>query len=149
MTESQSQICLNCGAALDGKFCADCGQRDIPPYPTVRELAHDAVADFSGWDGRLAATLRALVQLPGFLTRERPAGRRARYVAPVRVQLTAGVLYLRSPAPARNLRLESGELGHRIETTTRDSDATAAAGSRARRGGKVADSALESGKAAT
>src|SRR5688500_16653644 len=149
MTESQSQICLNCGAALDGKFCADCGQRDIPPYPTVRELAHDAVAQFSGWDGRLAATLRALVQRPGFLTREFLAGRRARYISPVRVYLTASVLYFLIAANAPNLRLASGELGLRIETTTTDSDDSTATGSRARRVGKVAESALESGKAAT
>jgi len=149
MTESQSRVCLNCGAALDGKFCGDCGQRDIPPYPTVRELAHDAVAEFSGWDGRLAATLRALVQRPGFLTREFLAGRRARYISPVRVYLTASVLYFLIAANAPNLRLASGELGLRIETTTTDSDDSTATGSRARRVGKVAESALESGKAAT
>jgi hypothetical protein len=59
-----STKCLNCGATLSGPFCPNCGQRDIPPYPSVRELAVDAVAEFSGWDGRLASTLRALIQHP-------------------------------------------------------------------------------------
>src|ERR1041385_5171442 len=44
--------CLNCDAPLTGIFCAECGQRDVPPYPSVRELAIDAVQEFSGWDGR-------------------------------------------------------------------------------------------------
>src|SRR5688500_1773673 len=149
MTEPRSPACLNCGAPLEGKFCGACGQRDIPPYPSVRELANDAIAEFSGWDGRLAATLRSLVQRPGFLTREFLAGRRARYISPVRIYLTASVLYFLIAANAPNLRLESGELGLRIETTASDSDDTAATGSRARRVGKVAESALESGKAAT
>ena len=31
--------CLNCGAELHGAFCSACGQRVIPAYPTVREMA--------------------------------------------------------------------------------------------------------------
>src|SRR5687768_10569944 len=141
MTDSQSSACLNCGAALDGKFCARCGQRDIPPYPSVRELASDAVAEFSGWDGRLAATVRALVRRPGFLTGEFLAGRRARYISPVRLYLTASVLYFLIAANAPNLRLESGEtLGLQIKATTGDSVATSTP-SRAGRVGNLASGA--------
>lgn len=149
MTEPRPSICLNCGASLDGKFCGECGQRDIPPYPTVRELASDAVAEFSGWDGRLAATVRALVRRPGFLTLEFLAGRRARYISPVRVYLTASVIYFLIAANAPKVILESGELGLRIKTTTTGSAETTATASGARRVGELAGTALESGKAAT
>jgi hypothetical protein len=149
MTDSQFSACLNCGAPLEGKFCAGCGQRDIPPYPSVRELASDAVSEFSGWDGRLWATVRALVQRPGLLTREFLAGRRASYISPVRLYLSASVLYFLIAANAPNLRLESGEtLGLQIKATAGDS-VTTATSSRARRIGNLASGSLESGEAAT
>ena len=47
------RACLNCGSALVGPFCAECGQRAVPPYPTLRELVGDAFAELSGWDGTL------------------------------------------------------------------------------------------------
>ena len=62
--------CLNCGAALVGQFCAECGQRALPPHPTVQELVGDAVSEFSGWDGKFAETVRLLVARPGELTFE-------------------------------------------------------------------------------
>src|SRR6185503_1499510 len=70
MSEAPPTVCLNCGSPLRGPFCAACGQRDVPPYPSVRELAIDAISEFSGWDGRLAQTLRTLIRQPGLLTRE-------------------------------------------------------------------------------
>ena len=84
--------CLNCGAALHGSFCSGCGQRSVPPDPSVAEVAGDAWQELSGYDGRIAATIRGLLR-PGYLTREYVAGRRARYVSPVRLYLIASVIY--------------------------------------------------------
>ena len=80
--------CLNCGAELHGPFCSGCGQRVVPPYPSLREMAGDAWHEFSGWDGRFARTLRMLIH-PGVLTVEVLEGRRARYVSPLRLYLAA------------------------------------------------------------
>jgi Protein of unknown function (DUF3667) len=85
--------CLNCGTELTGRYCANCGQRDVPPYPSVRELVVDAFWELSGWDGRFAATARALVRKPGMLTREFLEGRRARYLSPLRLYLLASLAY--------------------------------------------------------
>jgi len=85
--------CLNCGAALTGPFCSDCGQRALPPHPTVRELLGDAFAEFSGFDGTLAGTVRKLLGRPGELTADVLQGRRRRYVSPLRIYLAASVLY--------------------------------------------------------
>ena len=84
--------CLNCGAPLQGAFCGGCGQRVVPPDPTVRELAGDAWHELTGYDGRIMATIRGLAR-PGFLTREYIEGRRAHFLPPVRVYLIASVLY--------------------------------------------------------
>ncbi|MDB4889664.1 MAG: hypothetical protein JWL61_1519 [Gemmatimonadetes bacterium] len=107
MTESvtRSIACLNCGAPLTGPFCAECGQRDIPPYPSTRELVVDAFWELSGWDGRFAATVRALVQRPGMLTREFLEGRRARFLSPLRLYLLASLAYFVIAAATPDVRL--------------------------------------------
>lgn len=100
--ETRSAACLNCGTPLGGPFCAACGQRDIPPYPSVRELVVDAFWELSGWDGRFAATVRKLFTSPGALTVEFLEGRRVRYLSPLRLYLMASLLYflLAAMAPA-------------------------------------------------
>ncbi len=105
MTSVGNSFCLNCGEPLRGHFCASCGQRDVPPYPTLRELVSEAIAEFSGWDGRFLITLRALVTKPGLLTLEFLQGRRARYLSPIRVYLFASVAYFVVSAAAPNTRL--------------------------------------------
>jgi len=125
VTEARASACLNCGAPLAGAFCADCGQRDIPPYPSVRELAVDAAAEFSGWDGRLATSLRDLILKPGMLTREFLEGRRVRYISPLRLYLMASLVYFLLAAGAPDIKLGSGDkalfLGlHAGSTTTED-----------------------------
>jgi hypothetical protein len=95
--------CLNCGAELHGPFCTDCGQRVVPPYPTLREMAGDAWQEFSGWDGRFARTLRMLIH-PGALTLEVLEGRRARYVSPLRLYLVASIMFFLIAAAAPSLR---------------------------------------------
>ncbi len=101
--------CLNCGVVLQGPFCAACGQRALPPNPTVREIAADAWSELTGYDGRLVATLRGLLH-PGFLTREYLSGRRARYVTPVRLYLVLSVLYfiVAAAAPQVDARVGDG-----------------------------------------
>ncbi len=104
MTSAPNQSCLNCAAPLTGHYCSECGQRDVPPYPTVRELASEAVAEFSGWDGRFLTTLRTLINKPGILTLEFLQGRRASYLSPLRLYLFASVAYfvVAAAAPSRN-----------------------------------------------
>jgi hypothetical protein len=149
VSEARPTVCLNCGAPLKGRFCTECGQRDVPPYPSVRELAVDAVSEFSGWDGRLALTLRTLVRRPGLLTREFLEGRRARYISPLRVYLTASLVYFVLAASAPDVRLESGKtlfLGLRVGATAKDDPDSL---SRPERVGASASRALETGDALT
>ena len=94
--------CLNCGTDLTGPFCTRCGQRDVPPRPTVRELAGDAYGELVGWDGKLARTVGLLVQSPGALVRAFIDGRRAAYISPVRLYLACSLLYFLVSATVPN-----------------------------------------------
>jgi hypothetical protein len=112
--------CLNCGNPLSGPFCPACGQRNIPPYPSTRELAQEAISEFSGWDGRLGTTLRALIRKPGLLTVEFLQGRRVRYISPLRLYLSASLVYFLLAAGSPDINLGSGRPvgGLQISTTT-------------------------------
>ena len=85
--------CLNCGARLHGRFCAQCGQRAAPPFPTLREMLVDAWHELTVFDDRLLLTVSALLRRPGTLTLEFLAGRRMTYVPPLRLYLVASVVY--------------------------------------------------------
>ncbi len=107
MTAESSAIdaperCLNCGETLAGRFCGACGQRVVPPHPTVRELVGDAWNELSGYDGRIAATFRGLLK-PGLLTRHYIEGQRARYLSPVRLYLIVSLVYFVVAAAAPSL----------------------------------------------
>ena len=56
-------------------------------------MVSEAVEDILSWDSRAARTIAALMFKPGFLTREYLAGRRARYVPPLRLYLFASVAF--------------------------------------------------------
>lgn len=104
-----TNACLNCGEPLHGPFCSACGQRAVPPDPTVSELAGDAWQELSGYDGRIAATVRGLFR-PGFLTQEYMAGRRAQYLSPVRLYLIVSVIYFVVAAASPNITSRRGEI---------------------------------------
>jgi hypothetical protein len=109
--------CLNCGAALHGAFCGECGQRSVPANPTVSELAGDAWQELSGYDGRILATFRGLLH-PGRLTNEYLQGRRARYLPPVRLYLIASVIYFVIAAAVPESKASGIQIG--VTQTGRD-----------------------------
>ncbi len=85
--------CANCGVTLYGRYCADCGQRRDSATPTVGHLAEETFETLTHADSRLWRTLRALLTSPGTLTREHFAGRRARYLPPIRLYLVLSVAF--------------------------------------------------------
>src|ERR1051325_6066879 len=86
--------CPSCGSAMIDVFCAQCGEqqpayRDLP----IRALAHEAVQEFAGVDGKVPRTLWALVTKPGLLTREFIDGRRGRYSRPLSLFLVLNLVF--------------------------------------------------------
>jgi uncharacterized protein DUF3667 len=120
--------CLNCGAALVGPFCAECGQRAVPPHPTITELAGDAITEFTGWDGKFADTIRTLVTRPGELTRQWLAGRRAHFISPLRLYLTASLVFFVLQSGASRTIVDSSNLtgGLVVSMNTKGAPRTAA-----------------------
>jgi len=85
--------CLNCGATLSGRFCANCGQPADVHLPSTSELVHEALEGITHSDSRLWRTLKLLWFKPGKLTQEFVAGRRAAYLPPFRLYLVMSVVF--------------------------------------------------------
>lgn len=90
---SSPSACLNCGAALRGKYCAACGQRVETHPPTIGHFLEEIVETLTHADSRLWLTLRLLISKPGHLSREFFAGRRAGYMPPIRLYFVLSVLF--------------------------------------------------------
>ena len=85
--------CENCGAAVAQRYCGACGQRLEPPVHSLWHLTRLATEDLTHADSRLWRTLAALLFKPGYLTAQFLAGRRARYLPPVRLYLVLSVVF--------------------------------------------------------
>ena len=93
-SQAASNPCLNCGTNIQLEYCPECGQRSLDPDPTFREFFHELAQEFLRWDGKLLTTYRLFVTKPGVLTCEYLAGRRVRYISPLRIYLACGLLFL-------------------------------------------------------
>ena len=91
--EDAATVCANCGVALHGVFCHACGQRAAVHEVGLHDVFHEALHELTHVDGKIVQTLRLLLTRPGALTREFLAGRRARYVAPLRLYLTCSLVF--------------------------------------------------------
>src|SRR5437660_397041 len=85
--------CENCGAPMVGPFCAQCGQAAIDYRRSFRHIIVDVLDSFLSWDSKFFATIGWLIARPWHLTNQFLAGRRVRYVHPLRVYLLASILF--------------------------------------------------------
>lgn len=74
-------------------YCAVCGQETKLHVASAGEFIHEFVGHYVALEGKLWSTVQKLLFRPGFLSAEYIAGRRARYVQPLRVYLTFSILF--------------------------------------------------------
>jgi len=92
-TELEPGICLDCGAAVTGKHCEQCGQSSGVHVLSMREVAGDVTHSLLHLDSRVWRTLKLLILKPGELTREFIAGRHQRYLPPFRLYFAVSILF--------------------------------------------------------
>jgi uncharacterized protein DUF3667 len=93
MPEQPLTHCENCGAPLTGEFCAKCGQHAIDYRRSIFRVLLDAADSFLNWDTKFLHTINQLLIHPWQLTNDFNAGRRARYVHPLRLYLIASIVF--------------------------------------------------------
>ena len=85
--------CENCGAELQGHWCGQCGQPAIEYRRSFRHVVADLLNEFLNWDSKFFTTIALLILKPWRLTNEFLAGKRVRYVNPLRLYLLASILF--------------------------------------------------------
>jgi hypothetical protein len=124
--------CENCGAQLQGHWCAKCGQPAIDYRRSFRHVVADLLNEFLNWDSKFFATIGLLLIRPWKLTNEFLAGHRVRYVHPLRLYLLASILFFFAVNyGAKGLRFDSSQLSPKdraeLEAELKDKDLPPAA----------------------
>ena len=110
-TTGSEARCLNCGGALAGKYCHECGQ-SAHVHRTLGAFWHDFTHSILHFEGKIWRTLPLLFFKPGQLTRRYVGGERARFISPLALFLFSVFLMFAtfnlvgppfgSPASAKN-----------------------------------------------
>lgn len=91
--ERKEKVCLNCNAAIYGRFCHVCGQENINPHESFWHLTTHFFADIFHYDGKFFSTLKYLLFKPGFLAKEHLRGKRASYLHPIRLYVFVSAIF--------------------------------------------------------
>jgi Protein of unknown function (DUF3667) len=87
--------CTNCGFEKVDVFCAKCGEKQPDHHDvTVGHFFHELFHELVHLDSKLFRTLRVLIVRPGELTADYFAGRKTRYITPLRLFITLFALQL-------------------------------------------------------
>jgi len=85
--------CEDCGAELHGRYCSECGQVAVDYHRSFRHVIADVAESFLNWDSKFTKTIGLLLISPGWLTNQFVAGRRTRYLHPLRVYLLVSIVF--------------------------------------------------------
>src|SRR6476619_1765601 len=104
--------CDSCGAELQGHWCAQCGQPAIEYPRSFRYVVADLLNEFLNWDSKFFTTIALLILKPWRLTNEFLAGKRVRYVNPLRLYLLASILFFFAVNfGAKGINFDASKLG--------------------------------------
>ncbi|MGI9200753.1 MAG: DUF3667 domain-containing protein [Woeseiaceae bacterium] len=82
-TNLEVVVCPACGASISAHYCAECGERRFDrSRHTVGHFITELTRFVTELDSRFLRSFALLLARPGFLTRERIAGRSKKYLSP-------------------------------------------------------------------
>lgn len=93
MNQELAASCLNCATPLQGVYCHQCGQKNLPAKLSVIQLLVVFFGEFFNYDGLVFRSIRLLITRPAGLTLAYMEGKRTNYVNPVRFYLFTSALY--------------------------------------------------------
>ncbi len=93
LKERKEKACLNCGAAIYGRYCHICGQENIETKESFWHLVKHFIEDITHFDGKFFNSLKYLLFKPGFLTTEYLRGKRSSYLHPIRMYIFTSVFF--------------------------------------------------------
>jgi hypothetical protein len=92
MTET-STACKNCGSALTGNFCQNCGQKADIHKISIKFLVHEFFHALTHADKGIIFLIKELVYRPGYVAREYIEGKRKKYFNPLSFLVIISAIY--------------------------------------------------------
>jgi hypothetical protein len=94
MEKEDINSCLNCKTVLkaDFEFCPKCGQ-ETKADSSLKGLFTHFLSDYFTFDSKIIRSLQPLITKPGFLTLEYLKGKRADYIAPLRMFIFLSIIF--------------------------------------------------------
>ena len=86
-------LCENCGTALQGVYCHQCGQSCWTTTRFFGSVLADLLENLFSYDSRAVRTLPRLLFAPGGLCNDYLQGKRVRYLPPFRLYLFASIVF--------------------------------------------------------
>jgi len=90
---THDSTCKNCGAALNGNFCANCGQKSEIHRVTFGHFAHEFFHAFTHTDKGILLLMKELITRPGYVAREYLDGKRKKYFNPLSFLVIISSIY--------------------------------------------------------
>jgi hypothetical protein len=91
--EGGIQNCQNCGQQLNGPYCYSCGQKHIGERESFGKFILHFLGDFIHFDSKVFITLRPLLFKPGLVPLDYVAGKRVKYLDPVRMYVFLSIIF--------------------------------------------------------
>jgi hypothetical protein len=91
-SDEKKHLCSNCLTAVQGAYCAHCGQKHHAVLRHFSQVVGEFFTDVLNFDSKLLGTLKPLLFQPGMLSEEYFANRRMRYVSPLKLYFFLSVI---------------------------------------------------------
>jgi hypothetical protein len=87
-------VCASCGAPRSGKFCTQCGEKELHHEDlTLRAFVEQVLGGFTHFDSKALRTFNLLLTKPGLLAADYVRGARVRTMRPLQLFFFVNLLY--------------------------------------------------------
>ena len=76
------KLCLNCNFAVEGKFCANCGQKTSTKRLNFGTVTHDFIHVLTHADKGVFSFAKEIAYKPGIIAKDYISGKRKKYFNP-------------------------------------------------------------------
>ncbi len=92
-TADGNQKCLNCNTPLKGKYCSNCGQRDLPARQDLGDLFINFISSFYSFESKFFKTFQYLLFKPGKIVADYNDGKRESFYHPARMYVFLSFIF--------------------------------------------------------
>ncbi|MBL7859225.1 MAG: DUF3667 domain-containing protein [Cyclobacteriaceae bacterium] len=90
---ADQKVCLNCGANLQGSFCHQCGQKNLPRRQDITDLLINFISSFYSFESKFFKTFGFLLFRPARIINDYNSGKRESYYHPARMYVFLSFIF--------------------------------------------------------